>query len=220
MSTILIGIVSDIRTGSPGPPGLRYAIEAMLSRRLIAAVESNAHKLAQDVVEENRKNPILASYSQLSDEQYVRVVQDLYSELGQWLTSRTWHRLQVAYERKGRERFGGGIPLEQLIYSLGHTKRRLLEYIRTAIPGSADERDMELELIMAIDEFFDKAIYHTISGYEDARRLRAEGSSAPAEHEIAASVAKATEKFESPLTGVEGELPSISRAGDVGETSG
>ena len=193
----------------------------MLSRRLIQAVESNAHKLAQDVVAENRRNPLLTAYSKLTDEQYVRVVQDLYAELGQWLTSRTSHRLQVTYERKGRERFAGGVPLEQLICSLGHTKRCLLEYIRTAVPGGADERDMELELIMAIDDFFDEAIYHTVVGYEDARRLRESSEeAAPSPQEITASVARATRDLEPPVKGVERELPPISRAGDVGETSG
>ncbi len=192
----------------------------MLSRRLIEAIETNAHKLAQDVVAANRKDPVLADFAKLSDELYVYVVEDLYSQLGQWLSSRTWHSLQVAYERKGRERFAGGIPLEQLIYSLGNTKRRLLEYIRSGISGSADERDMELELIMAIDEFFDKAIYHTIVGYEDARRSRQPAEEIPSETKMAASVERATRGLHSASKGVEGELPTISRAGDVGETAG
>jgi hypothetical protein len=191
----------------------------MLSKRLIESIESNAHRLAQDLVESLRQDRHVPAYQALTDQQYQGVVQDLYGHLGQWLSSRTWHKLQVTYERKGRERFHGGIPLDQLVYSLTRTKQNLLDFIRGSLSGSGDERDLELQLILAVSEFFDKAIYHTTVGYEDARHTAAQHSEAPSLAETRASVAHATADL-STSSLPESELPSISRGGDVGEVSG
>jgi hypothetical protein len=191
----------------------------MLSKRLIDSIEKNAHRLAQDLVESLRQDPNVPAYRTLSDQQYQGVVQDLYGHLGHWLSSKTWHQLQVSYERKGRERFHGGIPLDQLVYSLTRTKQNLLDFIRSALSGSGDERDLEMQLILSVSEFFDKAIHHTIVGYEDARRTAAEPHEEPSAEEVRASVAHATESVHAP-TSVEGEMPSVSRGGDIGEVSG
>ena len=191
----------------------------MVSKRLIDSIEQNAHRLAQDLVESLRQDQHVPAYRSLSDQQYQGVVLDLYGHLGQWLTSRTWHKLEVTYERKGRERFHGGIPLEQLLYSLMRTKQNLLDFVRSALPGSADERDLELQLVLSVSEFFDRAIYHTTLGYEDARRTADAAPEMPDAAETKASVARATSTLAS--TDVpDSDLGQISRGGDIGETSG
>jgi hypothetical protein len=191
----------------------------MVSKRLIDSIEQNAHRLAQDLVESLRQDPHVPAYNSLSDQQYQGVVLDLYGHLGQWLSSRTWHRLQVTYERKGRERFHGGIPLEQLLYSLTQTKQNLLDFIRGALPGTADERDLELQLVLSVCEFFDRAIYHTTFGYEDARRTAGAAPDLPNASETRASVARATGALASRSV-PDSDLGQISRGGDIGETSG
>ncbi len=193
----------------------------MISRRLVRAIEKEAHKLSRDLVVSVRQDRRAAAYENLSDQQFEGVVHDLYSNLGQWLHSRTWHKLQTVYERKGRERFHGTIPLDQLIFSLTRTKTLLLDFIRGSIEGDASERDMELELVLSVSEFFDRAIYHTIHGYEDARRASAR---AQAERErqperpqpIAASQPVTRERV---VVGAE-YGGNLSRGGDVGEFSG
>ncbi|MDA0205509.1 MAG: hypothetical protein O3A53_01900 [Acidobacteria bacterium] len=191
----------------------------MVSKRLIDSIEQNAHRLAQDLVESLRRDPNVPAYALLSDQQYQGVVQDLYGHLGQWLSSRTWHKLQVTYERKGRERFHGGIPLEQLVYSLTRTKQNLLDFIRGALPGCADERDLELQLVLSVSEFFDRAIYHTTAGYEDARRTVGAAPDLPTAAHTEASVARATGSLASESV-PDSDLGQISRGGDIGETSG
>lgn len=191
----------------------------MVSKRLIDSIEQNAHRLAQDLVESLRQDPNVPAYTLLSDQQYQGVVLDLYGHLGQWLSSRTWHKLQVTYERKGRERFHGGIPLEQLIYSLTRTKQKLLDFIHGALPGSADERDLELQLVLSVSEFFDRALYHTTIGYEDGRRTADAAPNLPSAAETKASVARATGALDSQSVSAS-DLGQISRGGDIGETSG
>ena len=191
----------------------------MISRRLVKAIESNAQKLAVDLVESVRQDRRAQAYENLSDAQFQGVVLDLYGNLGQWLQSRTWHRLQTVYERKGRERFHGEIPLEQLVFSITRTKTMLLGFIRGSLAGDASERDLESELILAVSEFFDRAIYHTILGYEDARRTLAKAAEKRArEPAKPPPVAKkvAPRRKPEPL----GEDADISRGGTIGEVSG
>ena len=191
----------------------------MISRRLVQAIEKEAHKLAVDLVASVRQDRRAAAYENLSDQQFEGVVLDLYSNLGQWLHSRTWHRLKTVYERKGRERFHGDIPLDQLIFSLTRTKTLLLDFIRGSIEGDASERDMEMELILSVCEFFDRAIYHTIHGYEDARR-----SAAQAAEQRSKQPPKPPSRAEPAVSREEREATHgydhVTRAGDVGEVSG
>ncbi len=191
----------------------------MLSKRLIDSIEQNAHRLAQDLVESLRDDAHVPAYRTLSDQQYQGVVLDLYGHLGQWLSSRAGHKLQVTYERKGRERFHGGIPLEQILYSLTRTKQNLLDFIRTSLPGAADERDLEMQLVLSVSEFFDHAIYFTAVGYEDARHSAVAAPELPKASETKASVARATGALAS--TSVpDSDLGQVSRGGDIGEVSG
>ena len=191
----------------------------MVSKRLIDSIEQNAHRLAQDLVESLRQDPHVPAYNALSDQQYQGVVLDLYGHLGQWLSSRSGHKLEVTYERKGRERFHGGIPLEQILYSLTHTKQNLLDFITRGLPGAGDERDLELQLVLSVSEFFDRALYHTAVGYEDARRSTDSAPEVPRASDTKASVARATEALAAPAV-PDSDLGQISRGGDIGETSG
>lgn len=190
----------------------------MISRRLIRQIESNANKLAEDLVQSVRSDRRAASYANISDEQFQGVVIDLYGNLGQWLQSHTWSKLQNIYEKKGRERYHGTIPLAELVFALTRTKSMLLEFVRGSLDGDASERGLELELVFSISEFFDRAIYHTIAGYEDARKALHESGERPVVSRIpapprpAGRVSRPHEHGESELT--------VSRGGDVGETSG
>ena len=191
----------------------------MISSRLVKAIEKEAHRLAVDLVASVRQDRRASAYENLSDAQFEGVVLDLYSNLGQWLQSRTWHRLKTVYEKKGRERFHGSIPLDQLILSITRTKTLLLEFIRGSIQGDASERDLELELVLSVSEFFDRAIYHTIHGYEDARRTSSQVAEERARKPAKPPAKKepaATRQQKKDTTGYD----NLSRGGNVGEVSG
>ena len=191
----------------------------MVSRRLVLEIERNAHKLAVDLVEAVRQDRNAEAYRHLTDAQFQGVVLDLYANLGEWLQSRTWNKLRHTYERKGRERCHGTLPLEQLIYSLTKTKTMLLDFIRGSLPGDSSERDMELQLILSVSEFFDRAIYHTIAGYEDARRTSERVSAETAAKPAVISPPIKTAAYAGSASVAEGEV-HLSRGGDLGEVSG
>jgi hypothetical protein len=191
----------------------------MISRRLVQAIEKDAHKLAADLVASVRQDRRAAAYANLSDAQFEGVVLDLYTNLGQWLHSRTWHKLEMVYEKKGRERYHGEIPLEQVIFSLTRTKTLLMDFIRGSIEGDATERDLEIELVLSVSEFFDRAIYHTILGYEDGRRSAAQAAeqrTGEPDPSPKPEVTRASREASKDAPGYD----DLSRGGDLGEMPG
>lgn len=187
----------------------------MISRKLVKQIEANADKLAMDVVETVKQDRRAEFYHSMPDNKYHKLVHDLYKHLGSWLQSQTWHRLRTSYERKGRDRFHDGMPLDQLVFALTQTKAALVEFVRGSVQGDSSERELEMELLLAISAFFDRAIYHTVRGFEDAR-LTASKNPAPPRTKLR----RRTKKEREIDAETEALQSAVSRSGDIGESSG
>ncbi|MEX2300439.1 MAG: hypothetical protein WD733_05850 [Bryobacterales bacterium] len=191
----------------------------MIPRTLVRQIEQNADKLAADVVRTIKSDRRAAAYHQLSDQKFEEYVLDLYQNLGQWLRSRTWSALETIYERKGRDRYHDGMPLSHVVFAFTETKVMLLEYIRSSVEGDQTDRDMELQLVITISQFFDRVIYHIVMGYDDARRA-ALAHPKMSDAELLALKKEAQGVRPKGLhPELVAELP-MSRSGDVGEVSG
>ena len=187
----------------------------MISRKLVQQIETHADKLAMDVVEAVKQDRRAEFYHSMPDNKYHKLVHDLYKHLGSWLHSHTWRRLRTSYERKGRDRFHDGMPLDQLVFALTQTKVKLIDFVRGSVEGDSSERDLELELLLAISAFFDRAIYPTVRGFEDARLTASKNPAAPQ-----AKQRRRTKK-EREMDAASDLLESpVSRSGDIGESSG
>jgi hypothetical protein len=192
----------------------------MIPRILVRQIEQNADKLAADVVRCIKADKRATAYHQLSDQKFEEYVLDLYKNLGHWLRSRTWTVLETVYERKGRDRYHDGMPLAHVVFAFTKTKTMLLDYIRSSVEGDPTDRDMELQLVMTISQFFDRVIYHIVMGYEDARRADlAHPGMSDAELLALKKEVQGVRPIDRGARQLVAELP-ISRSGDVGEFSG
>ena len=192
----------------------------MIPRTLVRQIEQNADKLAADVVRTIKTDKRALAYHQLSDQKFEEYVLDLYKNLGHWLRSRTWSALETVYERKGRDRYHDGMPLTHVVFAFTETKSMLLDYIRSSVEADTAERDMELQLVITISQFFDRVVYHIIVGYEDARRAdMAHPKMSDAELLALKKEVQGVRPVGSGARQLVSELP-ISRSGDVGEVSG
>lgn len=193
----------------------------MISQRLLRMVKQNADRLTNDLIAEIRRDPRTTAYHKLSEEDLHERALDLFHNLGQWLSAHTEFAVQTRYEAFGRKRYQEKIPFSQALFALTRAKSLLLNFIRGAIEAeSAAELPLEHELVIAISQFFDKALYHAAAGYEDAAKA------AQAPSRVADSVsARANNAVSRPVareSGGEGhELDfQISRSGDIGESAG
>jgi hypothetical protein len=69
----------------------------------------------------------------------------------------------------GEERHAEDVPLHEVVYALILIKYHLRDYVRTAgLVNSTVELYQRLELDRLVGQFFDKATYFTVRGYEHA----------------------------------------------------
>jgi hypothetical protein len=140
----------------------------MISTKLVKMIEEHAEQITQGLLKDIQTNPKTSSYHQLSVEEVHTRAYNVYKNLGEWLMDPTGEKAQQKYLALGRRRFEEKIPVSQVIFALVLTKNHLLKYVKMfGLVDTALELHGELELYRLVTEFFDKAIYYTVSGYEE-----------------------------------------------------
>jgi hypothetical protein len=141
----------------------------MLSARLVTLIEEHAEDLTRGVLADVRSNPRTPSYHHLPREELHKRAYDVYRNLGRWLGDKAEERIADSFGGLGRLRREEGIPLSEVAYALLLTKHHLHRYMRSAgLVDSALDLYQEKELNLLVEQFFDRAIYHTVRGYEGA----------------------------------------------------
>lgn len=139
----------------------------MISGKLISMIEKNADNLISSLIQELRINKRTAAYKNFSESQLMERTENVYKNLRSWLGDKTEDDIKEMYNALGRERKKEKIPLSQVMSAMIITRNHLRRFIEHEIPSnSAMEIYQEMEFINYITIFFDKALYHTIIGYE------------------------------------------------------
>jgi len=116
---------------------------------------------------EVQREPTTEAYRDYPDtEELKRDTAALYHYLALWLREGEWDaRIDPHYQRIGRDRRREGFPLSAVVSAILLAKRHLWNGI---ITGNQLSVALELHASKAISLFYDKAIYHTVLGYEQA----------------------------------------------------
>jgi hypothetical protein len=113
-------------------------------------------------VRQERTTPSYHSYADV--EELKRDTLALYHYLALWLRTGEWDpRIDTHYHRIGRDRRAAGFSLSEVISAILLAKRHLWNGI---IVGKQMSVALELQVSKSISLFYDKAIYHTILGFE------------------------------------------------------
>ncbi len=154
----------------------------LLSARLIRMIEEHADELTRVLIDNLHRNARTPSYHRIPREELHRRISEVYRKLGTWLSNISDETIESVYEELGRDRRVQGTPLNEVIYALILTKYRLRDYIRdSGLVDSVVDLYQEQELHRLVGQFFDKAIYYTVKGYE--REASAQASLTAAVHE-------------------------------------
>lgn len=139
----------------------------MLSARLVRIIEDHAEQLTRGLIGVLMSNSRTRHYHYLTREELHVRIYDVYRNLGQWLNDETESAIESSYTQLGKKRFAEGIPVNEIVYSLGLIKNHLLEYIHfSGMADSAVELHGDRELQRLVGRFFDKAVYYTVKGFE------------------------------------------------------
>jgi len=143
----------------------------MFSTKLVVMIEDHAEQLTTGLTGALQRHPRTSGYHHLPASELHDRAYDVYRNLGKWVTRGSEAEIEASYTELGGRRFREGILLSQVIFALVLTKDHLLDYVRTSgLADSALELYQEMELSRVVAQFFDRAIYHTVQGYEAAIR--------------------------------------------------
>ena len=152
----------------------------MLVNRLIQLIENHSDSLTEELLRDALTNEKTASFKRVPVEDLRPRVAALYENLSKWIGNPNQNDIRQEYEDWGRTRFRQGIPFSQIVYVLILTKKHLRMFIRehglVRFSGDYVLQDelvpVELysiqELNYLVGDFFDRALYHLVRGYESA----------------------------------------------------
>jgi hypothetical protein len=160
----------------------------MLSRRIIKLIETHADSLTQEVVQDVQTNEHTRSHARIPTEELSFRVLTLYRNLGNWIGDPKDDAIRHEYEEWGKTRCQQGIPTSEIAFCLILIKKHLRSYIRehAAVVFSGDRLvpgemvPLELysiqELNYVVGDFFDRALWYLLRGYEFQAKASKEGS--------------------------------------------
>ncbi len=145
----------------------------LLSDALVSMVQDHAEEVTHLWHEEVRSNPTTASYRDIDSDRLFQRGYVAISQFSQWLKGREADQeVRLFYRELGRERKVQGFAVHEVLSSLSLLRKHIWTYTRTR---DVWERPIDvyrvLELNRRIALFFDKAIYNTVRGFEEAEPL-------------------------------------------------
>jgi len=152
----------------------------MLASRLIQLIENHSNSLTEEALHDVLTNEKTASLQRVPREELKPRIAALYENLGKWIGDPNEDEIRQEYEGWGSTRFRQGIPFSEIVYVLMLTKKHLRKFIRehglVTFSGDRVTPDelvpVELysiqELNYLVGDFFDRALYHLVRGYESA----------------------------------------------------
>lgn len=141
----------------------------MISTKLVSMIEDHAEPLTAGLVGHLQRHPRTAAYHKLPPAELHDRAYEVYRNLSKWIVRESEGEIELTHTSLGRRRLQEGIPLSQVIFALTLTKDHLLSYVKlSGLSDSALDLYQELDLLRVVTQFFDKAIYYTVQGYERA----------------------------------------------------
>ncbi len=137
--------------------------------RLVDLIEDHADELTGRLVSTMREDPRTISYRQFDDEELGERARKVYSHLGHWLGKTSESAVENEYFRLGNVRRAEGIPLSEVVMALLLIRRNLWQFVEARGAHTSLELRQQLDLEVLVARFFDRAIFHTVRGYESER---------------------------------------------------
>lgn len=135
---------------------------------LMKQIETHAEQLTERVIQAIRTSPRTKSLGRVSEEEMKRRFFELFRNFGHWLSEKGEAEIEAIYGEIGSRRCREGTPLNELLYALVLVKQHVWDYIeKNVVPASEGNLYQEELVIGMLSKFFDRALYHTVRGYEE-----------------------------------------------------
>ena len=152
----------------------------ILAYRMVRLIETHSQDLVRSLQQKINESSRCSAYRNVPPEELAGAVGDIYLHLGEWLLGRTEADIQNRYQAIGARRAVQRVPLSQVIWCISLVKENLWEYLRREEQEQITEIFGEIQILQLLEQFFDRAMYFSTIGYEQAMagNLEAQGVSA------------------------------------------
>jgi hypothetical protein len=141
----------------------------MLGIRLVRLIEMHSEALSRGLAEQIRKSDRTSDFHKIPPKDLRLSASEVYRNLGEWLLQKTEEEIEYRFEAVAARRAAEGIRLHQCVWALMLTRDHLWRFLRQqAFADNIIELHGEMELQQQLNQFFDRAIYYAILGYEKA----------------------------------------------------
>jgi len=182
---------------------------------VVRTIGENPLELINQLNGELKTNLGTSHYHRLSDDELIRRHSHIFRIMTQWLLSQSESELRKDGEELGDRRFHEGTPLGQVVLVLILVEKIFLKYME------ASGHRLDDETRQSVEEFFQKAVYYTATGYEVALAVSNRMAKKPSADQMPDATATPDVRAgKSPARVTkEGDM-EISRGGQVGEFGG
>jgi len=147
---------------------------------LVRLIETHSQDLVRTLQQKINESSRCSAYGKIPGEELAGAVGDIYLHLGEWLLGRTETDIQNRYQAIGARRAAQRVPLSQVIWCIAMVKENLWEYLRhEGGEEQITEIFSEIQILQLLEQFFDRAMYFSVVGYEQvaAGNLESQGAS-------------------------------------------
>ncbi len=146
----------------------------MLGGHLVRLIERHSDELADGLMQKLRNSDRTTEFRKIPQEELKRGAREIYQNLGDWLLTKTESDIEVRYTHLGTRRASQGVPVAQFLWAVLVSKEHLFAFLRReGLAEGVVQLYSELELLQLLDQFFDRALYYAVVGYEHARMRKA-----------------------------------------------
>ena len=122
-------------------------------------IGAHTEGLTSHAIQDLVMNPRTPSFRRVPRAEITERIGALYRSLAGWIATHDDDAVRAAYEEWGRKRFTQDIPLSEIVYAVILAKQHVHRY--------GKDHGLDLKAVEPmIGEFFDRALYYLVRGYE------------------------------------------------------
>ncbi|MBI2683485.1 MAG: hypothetical protein HYX26_09785 [Acidobacteriales bacterium] len=142
----------------------------MLAIRLVQLIEAHSAPLSEQLLKKFLSTPQCSDLNKVPISELKHRSHEIYGNLSDFLTKATAKDVEERYIHLGVARHHQGVSLAHLVYALSLTKEHLLNYLEEQQFYADNSLALigHLEFSRMLNQFFDRAVYWAVVGYERA----------------------------------------------------
>ena len=142
----------------------------MLAVRLVRLIENHIEQLSRELSEKGWNSPQCSDLRKVPATELEARTREIYRNLSDWLLDKAEDQVERRYTEVGAARAQQGVAYSHFVWAVIATKEHVRAFIqREGLSESAMDLHGEIELLLLLGQFFDRALYYAAVGYEQER---------------------------------------------------